>query len=261
MRFSSLRAGDVPMKSLVLLLAGVALLSGCDRNPAAQSPQAVSDPTFALPPLSQMDLGATLLAEVENARVAIVEGDPVAASNDLTQAWSFAVQLPDRPSKWIFSGPLFEERNRISHPHDMPRFDPPLTVFGVQVELSSAQAELSSNLEAADAHLRSIEDGIPQGSIRSDLALLRAAASLDLARIAASEGRRRDLRTQLRSAESALRAYSGAGHIEEADALQATIDQSIHTGTVDSMLSYQPSAWLFTVLKWDGAYSWNAPIR
>jgi hypothetical protein len=202
-----------------------------------------------------------LLAAVENARVAIAVGDPVAASNDVAQALSFDMQLLGRPSNLIRSGPLSNERDRTSGPGGMRGDDAPLTVFGVQVELHSAQAELPTNLTAADAHLRNIQNGIPLGSMPTDLALLRAAASLELARIAASEGRRRDLRTQLLSAQIALRAFRGPGHLADANALQATIDQSLRTGAADTMLTYQPTSWLFTVLEWGGAYSWNAPIR
>lgn len=50
-------------------------------------------------------------------------------------------------------------------------------------------------------------------------------------------------------------------HVTEASALQATIDQSLRTDTVKTMLTDQPSSWLYTVLEWDGAYSWNGPIR
>lgn len=146
------------VKSWVFLFAGPALLSGCQRSPVVQPAQPASVSRLGLVPLSQIDLGATLLAEVENARVALDAGDPVAASNDVAQALSFAMQLPNQPSNLIRSGPMSN--------------DAPVTAFGVEVELSSAQAQLPGDLKAADAHLRNIQDGIPQGSIPADLALL-----------------------------------------------------------------------------------------
>jgi hypothetical protein len=251
----------MPMRSWVCRFAGAALLSACQRSPVAQAPQPASVPPLGLVPLSQIDLGATLLAEVANARVAIALRDPVAASNDVAQALSFAMQLPDRPSNLIRAVPISNDRDRTSGPRAMRHYEPPLTVFAVQVELGSVQAQLPGNLNAADTQLRDIQNGIPQGSIPADLALLKAAASLDLAQIAAAEGRRRNLRTQLLSAQIALGTFSGPRHTGEAIALQATIDQSLRTGTVNTMLSYQPSSWLSKVLEWDGAYSWNAPIR
>jgi hypothetical protein len=202
-----------------------------------------------------------LLAEVENARLAIAVRDPDAASNDVAQALSFANQLPDRPSKLMRSERASSDRDRTSEPNATRLSHAPLTDFGAQVELNSAQVELTGNLEAADAHLRNIQNRIPQGLIPRDLPLLRAAASLELARFDASAGQTASLRTQLLSAQSALRSYTGPGHVAEAKALAATIDQALSKRTLDTMLTYQPSSWLTQVVEWAGTDRWSAPIR
>jgi hypothetical protein len=135
-----------------------------------------------------------------------------------------------------------------------------LTALGALAKLTSAQAELDgSHLEAADADLLNIQSGISQGLIPSDLLLLRAAASLDLARIDAFSGQTPDLRTQLLCAQYALTTYSGPAHVAEAKALAAVIGQSL--AQASTMLSYQPSSWLGEVVEWAGTDRWSAPIR
>jgi hypothetical protein len=210
-----------------------------------------------------VDLGASLLAAVDNARLALVLRDPIAASNDVGQALSFARQLPNRPSNLIRSEPTSIDHDRTSGAKGTDIYHDPLTAFRALAELTSAQAELdNSNLEAADADLHDIQDGIRQGLIPNDLPLLRAAASLDLARSAASEGRTSDFKTQLLSAQFALRTYAGPGHVAEAKALAATIGQSLaQARTLDMILPDQLSLWLGKVVEWDGTDRWSPSIR
>jgi hypothetical protein len=152
------------------------------------------------------------------------------------------------------------ERDRTSESNATRLSHAPLTDFRAQVELTSAQVELTGNLEAADAHLRNIENGIPQGLIPRDLPLLRAAASLELARFDASAGQTANLRTQLLSAQNALRSYAGPADVEEAKALAATIEQALKKRTLNTMLTYEPSSWLTQVVEWTGTDRWSAPI-
>ncbi len=248
------------MKPLFCVIAGAAFLSGCDRDPEIR-PQS-SAPSVRVILMSQVDLGASLLAEVENARMAIQGRDSVAASNDIAQALLFTTQLLQRPSTLIGSKAI-GDRQRWGSGRQATEIDHvALTEFGVLVELNSAQAELPADFEAADAHLRNIQDSIPEQFIPLDLLLLRAAASLDLAQNAASSGRTADLMTQLLSAQLALSNYRGPGHVVEAQAMAATIGESLAQPlSVEAMLPYQPGSWLASVVKWAGADRWNAPIR
>ncbi len=83
-----------------------------------------------------------------------------------------------------------------------------MTDFDALVQLNSSRAELGKlRFKSADADLRAIQNGIPRAAIPPTLSLLSAAASLDLARTAAINGRTRDLETQLMTARQALRRY------------------------------------------------------
>jgi hypothetical protein len=148
-----------------LICAEAVLLAGCYRSPEApeaQAPWLAVAPPIAPVSLSEVDLGNSLLAEVDNARLAIELRDPVAAANDVGQALAFARQLPNRISKLLLSEPpIIEPANpasvsgaAVSHAR--------MTAFDAQVKLVSAQAELDgNNLQAADADLHAIQTGIP----------------------------------------------------------------------------------------------------
>jgi hypothetical protein len=203
-----------------------------------------------------------MLAEVVNARFAIGQHDAVAVTNDVAEALSFANQLPDHPSRIIRSEPMGGGRQRISGPEDAASQHQPLTDFAALVGLTSAQAELPGNLAVADGQLRAIENRIRAGPVPGDLPLLRAAASLDLARIDATEGRTADLKTQLVTAQLALNSWVAPDHSAEAKALAATIAQTVgQTKALNTMLPYQPGAWLSQVVHWAGTDRWNAPLH
>jgi hypothetical protein len=195
-RFHPKRAWATALYGLAPVLLGAFVFSGCHRNPAPTAQHMDSVLSINAVPLSQLDLGASLLAAVDNARFAISRRDPVAAANDINEALSFARRLPERPSKLLLSEPRAIDRHRSSGVGPTPIPYAHLTDFGALVKLTSSQAELGNgNLEGADAELRAIRNGIPQSLIPTDLPLLRAAASLELARSAASQGRTSDLNT------------------------------------------------------------------
>jgi hypothetical protein len=249
-------------RSPAVLLALAMLLAGCARRPAPQplpvtGAGAAPATTVAL---SQVDVGASMLAGVENARQAIAFGDRIAGANDLGQAQGFAMQLTNHSSRLIPSEPtiLGTRRSAGTSAPDRPRAR--LTVFGVQVRLTSASAELTTgDFAAADADLRAVQDSIPDRLIPGDLPLLRAAASLDLARSAAFSGLIPELRTQLLCAQRALSSYTGPAHVAEAKALAALIERRLASGgTLTMMLPYQLSLWLGRVVELAGSDRWSA---
>ena len=249
------------MKLWCLLLAGATLIGGCHRNPVTTSPPTAGALSGDFVPLSQMDVGAAVLAEEENARFAISMRDAVAAANDIAQAVSFATQLSDHPSKLIPLEPSNGGRKRIAGPSDALSQHSPLTDFAALVELTSAQSQLPAHLRAADTYLRMIQSRVPAKLVSKDLPLLRAAASLDLARIDAFQGRTQDLKTQLLTAQFALRSYVGPAHLAAARALAVTIDEDLASSQVlNAMPPSRVSAWLSQVVQWAGAVRWNTPL-
>ena len=250
--------GGGVIKTWALICAQGVLLSGCHRSPVGQAPLTGAPPVAAVA-LSQVDLGASLLAEVDNARFAIELRDLVAAANDVGHALAFARQLPDRSSKLLLSEPLTIEPAHPSSVSGAAVLHARLTAFAALVKLGSAQAELESNLEAADADLHAIQMGIPEGLIPSDLPLLRAAASLDAARSAVAEGRIPQLRTQLLTAQLALSVYAGPGHVAEAKEMAATIGKRLtQANNLGTIPSDQASLWLGKVVEWAGSDRWSA---
>jgi hypothetical protein len=239
-----------------LVCANCLLFSGCHRSPPGEVPSVIDQAPVADIPLSQVDLGASVLAAVDNARVAIEMRDRVAAYNDVDEAVAFARQLVNRPSRLLLSEPIAIEPGTSSSP--LAAAHVRITGFDVLVKLASARAELESNLQAADADLHDIQRGIPEQLIPTDLQLLKAAASLSLSRSAVTQGRTPELTTQLVTAQLALNAYAGPGHIAEAKALAATIGQTLRrTATLDTTPPNQMSIWLGIVVGWAGSESWE----
>ena len=187
-------------------------------------------------------------------RVAIELRDPVAAANDVGQALAFARRLPDRPSKLLLSEPHIIEPGNPSSASGTAVSHARMTAFDAQVKLVSAQAELDgNNLQAADTDLHAVQTGVPSQLIAGDLALLRAAASLEMARNAVPEGRIPELRTQLLTAQLALSGYAGPGHIAESKAMATAIGQTLGQGSaLDTIRPYQVSLWLGKVVAWSG---------
>jgi hypothetical protein len=194
--------------------------------------------------------------------VAIELRDPVAAANDVGQALAFARRLPDRPSKLLLSEPHIIEPGNPSSASGTAVSHARMTAFDAQVKLVSAQAELDgNNLQAADTDLHAVQTGVPSQLIAGDLALLRAAASLEMARNAVPEGRIPELRTQLLTAQLALSGYAGPGHIAESKAMATAIGQTLGQGSaLDTIRPYQVSLWLGKVVAWSGTDRWSAVV-
>lgn len=251
---SEARAGYA---SLVLLAA--VLLAGCHRHAPAVTPPASAARTVSPLPLSQADLGVSLLAEVANARFALSLGDVVAAGNDISAARAFAAQLPNRPSKLILPDPRGEGR-ALFDPAAAAAKHEPLTDFQAVVTLDSARTQLPDHVAQADSFLRALQSRVPQGLIPPDLPLLRVAAALDQARAAATEGRSSNLKTQLLCASALLKGYPGNAHRAGITALAADIDQTLaNPRTLQTMSGYRVDSWAGQVAGWLGSDRWNAP--
>jgi hypothetical protein len=231
----------VATRTLVAALATAVMLAACGRHRTAPAPASTgaAPPEQELEPvaLSQRNLGFTVLAEVDNAREAIELRDAIAAGNDVSRALAFA-------------------REMIDHRRQSPAI---LTSFAVRVRLISAQALLTSgNLSGTDAQLNAVRDEVPRLLLPRALPLLRAAASLALARDAVFTGGTPRLRTQLQCAQSALGAYRGAGHIEDARDLASTLERTLaNPAALGTLLPYQLSLWLGKVTAWAGSNRWQ----
>ncbi|MGH8143716.1 MAG: hypothetical protein ACREU2_14510 [Steroidobacteraceae bacterium] len=216
----------------------------------------MSPPPAAPVALSQRDLGASTLAAIDNAREAIGLHDAVAAGNDLSQALGFAQQMSAHYSPHL---PAQATNDSDRPPGDNGSGQPAalLSSYEVRVRLLSAQALLAEGDTAGtDAELSALQHRVPNRLIPRNLSLLRAAASLDLARDAASAGIPQ-VRTQLLCAQAALRAYDGPGHTKDAMALASTLGQALSNPTALSvLLPYQVSVWLGRVIEWTGSTRW-----
>lgn len=177
-----------------------------------------------------------MLAAVYDARQAIGLHDPIAAYNDISQALDAGRQAVDQ-------GTVEQGTQSLTAL---------LESIPVQAKLLSAQAMLTAGKVAtADALLVGIEDLIPARLMPRNLPLREAAASLELARRAASLGTPQ-LRTQLLCAvaalRGALRAHPGSAHVQEAMALVAALDRTLaDPAQLRTLLPEQVSIWLATV--------------
>jgi len=236
-----------------LVLAGVALLSGCDRNPLSPTPQRAPPMANGADPSHHLELGAAVLAAVENARNAIALRDPIAATNDIRQALSYAKMLPDRPSRLILatSGDIDQASARQgSLTRQSPRC---LTDFQALVKLGAARSLLQrGDQRQADVELLAIQTGIPHRPVPIDLPLMQARESLEMAQSAAFTGRVSELRTQLLGAELALNTYAGPRHATEAKKLAFTIGQHLSEFSLlsDKTTNLLP-LWSAKVNTWD----------
>lgn len=236
--------------------AAIVLLAACARYPSASVP-ALAAPALAPPvALSQRDLGASVLAAIDNAQEAIALRDAIAAGNDVGQALAFARQLIDQVPT-IFPPEPPSNQGRSFERNSAGRLTALLRPFAIRVRLISAQALLTNgNLAGADAELSAIQKTVPSRLYPQDLSLLRAAASLDLARKDASMGIPQ-LRTQLLCVQVALRAYDGPRHDEDAMALASTLERALSNPIVlRALLPYQLSLWLADVTELAGSVRW-----
>jgi hypothetical protein len=159
------------------------------------------------------DVGAVVLAAVENARTAIAHKDAISAGNDLDAARTYATRLMAQPST-LFSGPPGPDGEQ-------------LTDFVVVTRLLAAEGEVDSgDLPGADAHLRIIEDGVAKRFLPRDFALLRTREGLERAAAARRAERRAELATQLLTARTALAEDAGTAGDADRQALLKSIDEA-----------------------------------
>jgi hypothetical protein len=245
----------MPSLNSVLIVASLALTAACER-PAA--PSHTGRPASSPTSLAQADAGASMLAGVANARVAIAQGDRLDASNDVVDALTFAAQLsgqssslfPDESPNPGAQGSSGQPRPAGRHGRDQPSSR--RTRFDAQVELVSASAALQNgDLQTADADLKAIQDPIPANLVPAVMPLLEADESLDLA-IGALAGERPDsLRYQLTNAGRTLRAYNGPSHVADARALAAEIDAALdEPGGLDRVSGARVELWSDRIDGW-----------
>jgi hypothetical protein len=218
----------------LVALAAVALIGGC-RRPLDRSADR-AEVQQAPPSLAALDSSASLLADVDNARDAIAEADGTAAANDLIQASTFAVSLPERaPSP--------------SASHTAPTG---LSAFEAEVMLTTAQSRLGSgDLAGADAGLAIVQQRASPRVASVDMPLLRADQSLSLARIAVEGQHPAELKTQLQTAETSLDAYRGRPHAADATALAGKIDRTLkQPGALEHLQPDRLDAWSGRVDGW-----------
>jgi len=218
----------------LVALAAVALIGAC-RQPLDR-PIGRGDAAQARPSLAALDSGASLLADVDNARTAIAGGDAMAAANDLIQASSLAVSLPDA----------------APDPHTRPPKPTALSAFEAEVMLTTARSRLErGELAGADAELAAVQQRVSPRLPSVDLPLLRADQSLGLARVAVQGQHPAELKTQLLTAETSLDTYRGQPHAADATALAAAIDRTLkRPGALGRLQPDRLDAWSGRVDGW-----------
>lgn len=208
----------------VFLFACLVLAVACQRHAApSREPRA----TFGTRSLVEEDLGATLLAGVCNARLAIAAGNRLDAANDVTNARAAAAQLAGQSSALFADAPPVPSQMRAGASGGGP---PParMTRFEAQVRLMSASAALTNgDLAGADRDLAAIQDAIPANRVPANLPLLQADESLDVALAALVGERPADLSYQLATAARQLKAYRGSGNAAEVKRMAAEIDAAL----------------------------------
>jgi hypothetical protein len=236
-----------PGSCALLSLVAAVLLAGCGQPHVR--PAALVEAERPLASLASLDAGADMLADVDNARAAIAGKDALAADNDVIQASSFAVGLPDRAST-----PHPNEANNANPggAQPSPAAAAGLTAFQAEVMLTTAQSQLErGDLAGADEGLAAIQQRTPTHLAPVDMPLLRADQSLGLARIANVGEYPAELRTQLTIAEISLDAYRGGPHTAAARALAAAIDRSLkQPGALQRLQPDQLGSWSGRVDNW-----------
>jgi len=234
----------------ILVLSLAATLAACQRP--QDRPHAVVDASRPTGSLASVDLGVSMLADVDNARAAIAAHDVMAASNDVDQAIVFAVRLPDVNSA-LYPNDAILPGGHAPAGHGSGAAAPvALTSFDTEVALTSAQSAIEGgDLAVADTDLAAIQQRTPPRLVPADLPLLRADQSLDLARIAIESEHPAELETQLKTAEAALGAYQGSVHAADARALATAIQTALkQPGVLDHMQTDQLVIWSQTVDGW-----------
>jgi len=238
-----MRLGTLTLPRTTLVIASLVFIVACQRHAAVtHTPHAA----FATNSLAEEDVGVSLLAGVDNARLAIAQANRLDAANDVADARTFAAQLAGQSSHLFadapsLGAPSIEASPRADgHPsrRPAPAGHAPMTRFEAQVKLETAGAALArGDLATADASLAAIHSGVASASAPINLPLLEADESLDVALGALSGERPANLRYQLANAVRALRAYRGAANAAEAKALADEIDAALSQPSGESRVS------------------------
>ena len=241
------------VRTLASLLLAALIVTGCTRAPSV--PAAAQAPTPVLPSaLSQRDPGASLLAAIENARQAINWHDLLAAGGDLNQALGFAQEVLSQINTSL---PALQPAGAASDPGPPAALSATLRSPVVEARLLTAKAKLGTgDAPGAVADLEVIQRQVPADRLPRTFALLRAAASLELAKAAASLGLPR-LQTQLHCAQVALLAYQGPAHLEDARALAMTFGRYLADERMRRLLLPEElSIWQGMIAQWAGSDHW-----
>lgn len=235
------------LRHALLAVSFAVALGACQRQ-SHDRPHAVVDTDRPTGSLVASDVGASMLADVDNARAAIAAHDSMAAANDLDQAIGYATRLPDVNSA-LYSNDAIDPGPRAGRITAAPAA---LTSFGTVVELTSAQSAVEAgDLAKGDKDLAIIERRTPARLIPADLPLLRADESLGLARVAIESEHPRELAIQLGIAEAALGAYHGASYAADARALAVAIRTALkQPGALDHLQTEQLDLWSKRVDGW-----------
>src|SRR5215472_373511 len=86
----------------LLVMVCLVLAVACQRHATPIRP---APARFAASSLAEEDLGVSLLAGVDNARLAIARGDRLDAANDVADARTFAAQLAGQSSRLFADAP------------------------------------------------------------------------------------------------------------------------------------------------------------
>lgn len=235
----------MPLPSWALVVVVSALLVGCTQHSiraVSQSSSGTETPTE----LSQRDIGARVLASIDDARRAMGLGDPIAASNDVSEALSSAREAIDQ----FVPLPITGSAGSLAADH-AASLTKLLGSFPVRVRLVAAQTFLTKgDIPDADAILRALQNRVPPRLIPQNMPLLEAAASLERAKLAAGFGTPQ-LRTQLSCAEAALHSYQGPARLAKVRALASTLDRALaNPKQLHILLPDQVSIWQDAVAQW-----------
>ena len=225
------------LRAWALAILASALLTACTRHSSMLLVPSRNTEVSNGP--AQPNLGASILASIDDARRAIAFRDPIAADNDISQALESARQAIDQVLPGRVAG------------SDAQALTALLRSFSARVRLVSTQALLTSgDVAQADAILMALQNRVPPRLVPQNLPLVEAAASLDRAKQAAALGIPQ-LRTQLSCAQAALRSYHGPADVEETMALASTLSRALADPTqLRTLLPYQVSIWLGSVAQW-----------
>jgi hypothetical protein len=233
----------------VLICAGLCAataLAACHR---AQPATATHE---QIPAFRSFDVGAGMLADVDNARQAIASGERLAAVNDLDRGLNCADQLAGDAST-LFPDNASSARRGGAAVHAATAPAPArLSRFAAEVRMQSADAAMDrGDVADADKQLEAIQASVPAQSLPASWPLMRAQESLDVAAVAPSGDQPSALPTELKIAQAELAQYKGGVHRADANALAGEIDRAMaRPGGAASIAPDRLSSWASKVGGW-----------